>query len=106
MSREKVTTNEQFLNKLVESQVPVEKQIQNLESLEQKITNNIKNALKQDVTFYFGGSKTRNTMLKEKFDSNIIVYWPQKSKKEPQEIYEELNLSKEDLALLKQANTI
>ena len=40
MSREKVTTNEQFLNKLVEVQIPVEKQIQNLTSLEQKIANN------------------------------------------------------------------
>jgi len=87
MVREKISTNEQFLAKLVELQQPFSKQLENLSILSKRIGALIEKRLKEDVTLYYGGSKERDTLLRDRPDLNIGILWPEDSDNTLEEIH-------------------
>jgi hypothetical protein len=87
MVKEKLTTSEQYLSSLVKSQEPLGRQMENLETLSNRIGQFIKKRLKDDVSLYYGGSKARNTLLRQIPDLNIGIYWPENSDKTLEEIH-------------------
>ncbi|MHA1292916.1 MAG: hypothetical protein ACTSQJ_09640 [Promethearchaeota archaeon] len=90
MTKEKISTSEQFLKKLIESQKPLPKQLNNLETLKQRIKEVIKKNINIDLSFYFGGSLKRETMLKEIFDLNVVVYSKENTVKSVKEFHAEI----------------
>ena len=87
MAKDKISTNEQYLRQLVEGQEPLGKQLDNLKTLSSRLGEFIKKRLKDDVSIYLGGSKERNTLLREKPDLTIGIYWPEDSVKSLEEIH-------------------
>ena len=87
MVKEKITTSEQYLENLAKTQEPLERQVENLESLREKLGELIKKRLKEDVILYYGGSKERDTLLRDKPDLNIGIFWPEDTDKSMEELH-------------------
>jgi hypothetical protein len=87
MAKDKISTNEQYLKNLVEEQKPLERQLENLNTLSTRLGELIKKRLKDEVTIYYGGSKERGTLLRVKPDLIMGIYWPEESDKTLEEIH-------------------
>ena len=89
-NKNKISTSEEFLKSLLESQTLLSQQESNLKAVKSKIEKPLRSRLDDDVNFYFGGSIEKDTALKERLDLNVVVYWPMSAEKDSIMVYEEL----------------
>ena len=87
MPKDKIATNEQYLKKLVEDQEPLGKQVENLNTLSNRLGQFIQKRFKDQTILYYGGSKERNTLLRERPDLNIGIFWSENCDKTLEEIH-------------------
>jgi len=88
MGKDKISTSEEYLAKLVRDQEPLARQLENLDMLSKRLGQVIKKRIKDEVSLYCGGSKQRNTLVRQNPDLIIGVYWPEESDKTLEEIHE------------------
>ncbi len=89
MPKEKIATNEEFFQKLINAQEISQKQLDQLDALYEKIEDVLKSGLKGEISTYKGGSIVKGTGLKESFDLNIVVYSTDSNKK-PRDFHAEV----------------
>lgn len=66
---------QQYLQYLLTTQVIPEPELNNLRGLRDEIENLIR-PLHSNLRFYYAGSYGKQTMIRQKFDLDIVVYWP------------------------------
>ncbi|MHA1147690.1 MAG: hypothetical protein ACTSR8_05550 [Promethearchaeota archaeon] len=74
MPKEKITSNNEFFLKLLQTQNLLPKQQTNLDTIYKRIEDHLKKTITENLQFYLGGSTKRKTALKDCFDLTIVIY--------------------------------
>ncbi len=78
----------EYLKKLLEDQAIPEQSKREMENDRARIEKDI-NAIPDlpNPTYYYGGSKAKNTMIKEAFDLDLVIYYPEETQKAVKDLY-------------------
>lgn len=69
-------SNQQYLQGLLDQQRLTQQQLNTLRSTRSTIEQHLRAKLRGSPVFYYGGSFGKNTMIRDKFDLDIVAYWP------------------------------
>lgn len=79
--------NQEYMQALLSSQVLREHELQVLRRLRSEIENAIR-PLEGSPRFYYAGSYGKDTMIRERYDLDIVAYWPPDTKYTIKGIYD------------------
>ncbi len=68
-------TNDQYLRSVLDAQSLTDREIQNLRNQRDIIQGQL-SVLQGNPRFYYAGSYAKGTMIRQKYDLDIVMYWP------------------------------
>ena len=81
-------TGHEYLLRILEEQKMLARDLATLRKLRQEIEGVLGNEYSRDnPRFYYGGSYGKNTMIREHYDLDIVIYFPFQTKCTSQTIY-------------------
>jgi hypothetical protein len=80
-------TNQQFMESLLRSTVLSNEELKALRDLRDRVQN-LLSSLDGGPRFYYGGSYGKDTIIRERYDLDLIAYWPKDTKYTIKGIYE------------------
>lgn len=81
-------SSDQWLANLLATQNLTESELANLRSLRDSIENQLRSGLQGGPRFYYAGSYAKRTIIRQRYDLDIVVYWPYGTQWTLQQIYE------------------
>jgi hypothetical protein len=80
-------TNQEYIENLLKSQVLSNDELKALRSLRDRVEN-LLSRLDGGPRFYYGGSYGKDTIIRERYDLDVIAYWPESTTYTIKDIYD------------------
>jgi len=84
-------TNQEYMEWLLKLQFLSDNELNTLRNLRARVEDILSN-LDGSPRFYYGGSYGKDTIIREKYDLDIIAYWPKDTKYTIEEIYNSVGM--------------
>ncbi|MFO8020574.1 MAG: nucleotidyltransferase domain-containing protein [Promethearchaeia archaeon] len=90
MGRDEISQSEKVFRELLSSQEISSKHRNYIESKRKEVENRIRDKIDGPLEFYYGGSYSRETMIRDYSDINLVVYYPKETEKSITDIHSEV----------------
>lgn len=80
--------NQQYLEDLLAAQTLTDADLKPLRTLRERVEKCLSALPGRTPRFYYGGSYGKKTMIRERYDLDIVIYWPQAPSYTIKEIYD------------------
>src|SRR5712691_1202591 len=77
-----------YLQSLLTAQTLSDADLAPLRQLRQRVEGRLSALPGKTPRFYYGGSYGKNTMIRERYDLDIVIYWPQTTSYTIKDIYD------------------